>query len=250
MYCLGKTDIGKKRKNNQDSYKIFKSRQYISAVVCDGMGGAKGGSVASTLAVNTYTKYIRGSLAKKSLNSFPAEEFEKILIEAVQEANRVVYERANADNTLEGMGTTLVGLLIINDNAICINVGDSRLYKLSEDKLEQITHDHSFVQFLLDSGSITKEEAAMHPNKNIILKAIGVNEHVDCDVFVINNFDGILLCTDGLTNLLQDNEIKNILNDNIETEIKLDILIDIANERGGMDNITVVYCDGKEYLNG
>ena len=224
---------------------------FFSAVVCDGMGGAKGGNIASSLAVKAYTQVIKATMSKVSPDSLTEKEIERIIKQAIEKANTVVYEAANYDIELEGMGTTLVSVLIYGDNAVVANVGDSRLYIYKEGNLKQITNDHSFVQYLIDKGSLTKEEAKNHPNRNIILKALGVNESVEPDIFNINNedYDMLLLCSDGLTTHIPDEEILEVITRNTNKKPsykkKTEILIEKANNKGGVDNITAVLI-GKE----
>lgn len=251
MKYSGKTDIGLKRKNNQDSFIIVSKKNFLSAVVCDGMGGARGGNIASDLAVKAYTKAIKVSMADITDSVIAEEDAEHIIKNAVEKANSVVFETSNGDNNLEGMGTTLVSVLISGDRAVVANIGDSRLYTYKNGMLKQITNDHSFVQYLLDKGSINKEEAKSHPNRNIILRALGVSEKVEPEMFVLKDedYDILLLCSDGLTTHLSDAEISDIIEENssktISLKKKAESLIEKANYRGGVDNITAVLI-GKE----
>ena len=246
MKYSGKTDIGLKRKNNQDSFTVISRGGFVSAVVCDGMGGAKGGNVASSLAVKVYTQCIKTEIAKADPDTIPAAEAERILKSAVKKANSVVFEAANYDIELEGMGTTLVSVLICGGRVFVANVGDSRLYTYKDGCVKQITNDHSFVQYLLDKGSITKEDAKNHPNRNIILRALGVNESVEPELFNFNDedYDILLLCSDGLTTHLSDEEISVVIEGvqgkKTSLKKKADTLIEQANEKGGVDNITAV----------
>lgn len=245
MKYSGKTDIGLKRKNNQDCYKVISKENYLCAVVCDGMGGAKGGNVASSLAVRAFIKHIKTETPSNTSNSISVKEGKRIIKGAVDKANAAVYETANTDINLEGMGTTLVSVFISGNNIIVVNIGDSRLYTYKDNTLKQITNDHSFVQFLIDKGSIKPEEAKNHPNRNIILRALGVNEKVEPDIFVFKEeFDMLLLCSDGLTALLGDDEITEVLKSDAKRKITLkarvDTLIEKANIKGGVDNITAV----------
>ncbi|MEG1742658.1 MAG: Stp1/IreP family PP2C-type Ser/Thr phosphatase [Clostridia bacterium] len=249
MLCVGKTDVGRKRKNNQDSFKIYSSRQYTAAVVCDGMGGAKGGSVASSLASGTFMKSLKSALAKINFETITSGDLERILINAFDDANRAVFDRASMDTDLEGMGTTFVAFVCTEAETMVINVGDSRLYAIVNGKMNQITKDHSFVQYLIDNEQITIEQAKNHPNKNIILRAVGVNDYVECDVFRLKNYDMLLLCTDGLTNMVDDQKIESILANDGNFNTKENILLDIANENGGVDNITVVIFCRKDCIN-
>ena len=246
MRHSGKTDIGLKRKNNQDSFMVLSRESFVSAVVCDGMGGAKGGNVASTLAVKAYTQSIRTAMTKITPEALTPPEAVRIIKGAVDKANSTVYEAANYDIELEGMGTTLVSALICGGKVYVANVGDSRLYTYSDGELKQITHDHSFVQYLLDKGSITGDEAKNHPNRNIILRALGVNESVEPDMFEMTDGDYklLLLCSDGLTTHLSDAEIAEIVKGpdgkRVSLKRRAEALVEEANNRGGSDNITAV----------
>ena len=163
------------------------------------------------------------------------------MISALEDANRAVYELAVSDIELEGMGTTLVAFLDSgNAKTVVLNVGDSRLYKLSNGRLTQISKDHSFVQFLIDNGAITREEARVHPNRNIILRAVGINDNAEGDIFFTDSYDMLLMCTDGLTNVLTEDEIAAGLCENMDLDSKCRKLIDLAISKGSNDNITVV----------
>lgn len=245
MKHVGKSHLGLKRKNNQDSFTILSRGGYISAVVCDGMGGAKGGNVASKIAAKAYTQSIKSALSKVTADSLTIPEATQIINSAVKKANTLVFEAANYDMDLEGMGTTLVAALVCGQKVFVVNVGDSRFYTYKDGNIAQITEDHSFVQYLLDKGSITREEAMNHPSRSIILRALGVNETVETDVFVINeeDYDLLMLCSDGLTSHVTDQEISDILKtdqNRPSLRKRLKTLIDTANQKGGADNITVI----------
>lgn len=253
MKYSGKTDIGLKRKNNQDSYTVISRENFLSAVVCDGMGGAKGGNVASTFASKAYSRIIKTAFGKIAPGTnISDDEVIQIMTTAVDKANEVVFETASSDVELEGMGTTLVSVLVFSGKAYVANVGDSRLYTMKDGTLKQITNDHSFVQFLLDKGSINAEEARNHPNRNIILRALGVNENVSPEIFILKDedYDLLLLCSDGLTTHLSDDEIAEILTDSNKRKVSLkkkaELLIGKANENGGADNITAVLISKEE----
>ncbi len=243
MRYYTKTDIGMVRSNNQDSVAAFRRGTYTCAVVCDGMGGANGGNIASSMAVSAFCEKVRKNLAAASPDELTGGDLGRLLQAAVEDANDRVYNRALYEPGLEGMGTTLVGVIASEDGAVAINVGDSRIYALKGGKLEQISRDHSFVQYLIDRGAISRGEAKHHPNRNIILKAVGISENIDGEVFYIRDFDYLLLCTDGLTNHVEDFEIQNILSGTpgrrTSVTSRIDSLIALANSRGGTDNITV-----------
>ncbi|MFA6729647.1 MAG: Stp1/IreP family PP2C-type Ser/Thr phosphatase [Eubacteriales bacterium] len=248
MECAGKTDKGMKRKSNQDSFRIYMrkpktQKHYCAAVVCDGMGGAKGGSTASKTASSVFMKTLKDAMscqAAAKLKTYTRRFLEKALINSLMAANRAVYEKAATSETLEGMGTTLVAFVRAGEKTLVINTGDSRLYASKGDQAEQVTKDHSFVQYLVDTGTITQEEAENHPQKNIILKVVGVNEHVEFDLFLVEDYDCLLLCTDGVSNLLSSDEVSGVLAGELDPAAKAEIFINLANQRGGADNVTAV----------
>ncbi len=245
MVCTGISDIGLKRKSNQDCFRIHITKRYTAAVVCDGMGGAKGGSTASRTAASAFMKSVKSSFAQLDLDRVTTGDIDRILANSLNLANTAVYEKAGTSDSYEGMGTTLVAAVCIGAKAYIVNTGDSRLYSVKDEQITQITKDHSFVQYLVDSGAITENEAADHPQKNIILKVVGVSESTECDVFNVSDFDYLLLCTDGLSNAVSKEEMLNVLTDGLDDGTKLNILKELANERGGTDNITAVIFDRK-----
>jgi protein phosphatase len=230
------TDTGRLRTSNQDQ--VFCGENEIGSfpnlfLVADGMGGHKAGDTASKMCVEAVVDQIR--LSKKKT---PVSVFE----EAVKRANRRIYDVAQEHFELQGMGTTLVGTTIAQDTAFIVNVGDSRLYHL-RDELRQITVDHSLVEEMVQSGEIQKEEMRTHPNKNIITRALGTNAHVrtDCFEIEVKTGDVLLLCSDGLTNMLEDYQIETILRENSDSmEQAGKDLVNQANEAGGKDNISVI----------
>ena len=246
----GKTDVGMKRKNNQDSYAVFSKSGYFCAVVCDGMGGAKGGNVASGLAVKTFSAVIKKAFSARSADDFSERDIKLLLKSAVDEANEAVYRKSVSDPELEGMGTTLVAALVCLCGTYAVNVGDSRLYRQVDGVIQQISKDHSFVQYLIDRGEIDPDEAATHPNKNIILRALGVNERVEGDYYRIDSYHRILLCSDGLTNHVSDELIGEIISGaymqkKLSYKARIERLIEEANANGGLDNITAVLFGGE-----
>ncbi|MBO4452899.1 MAG: Stp1/IreP family PP2C-type Ser/Thr phosphatase [Clostridia bacterium] len=248
MKYAGKTDIGQKRRNNQDSFAVFTTGNCLCAVVCDGMGGAKGGNVASALAVKTFASNVKKQLSDLDFDGLDANTAGKILKTAVDKANNEVFLKAVGDDELDGMGTTLVSVICSGNTCFAVNIGDSRLYKQSANgEFVQVSNDHSFVKYLVDRGEITPEQAAVHPNKNFILRAVGVNEDVEGDYFIIRDFARLLLCTDGLTNQVTDRFISDTIapyspSTGKFTSLKsrVDKLISAANDTGGSDNITAV----------
>lgn len=241
----GKTDIGKKRKSNQDSFAVFSKEGYFCAIVCDGMGGANGGNVASGLAVKTFTNVIKKAFSVRNADDFSESEIRALLKNAVDEANDAVFEKSQTSPELSGMGTTLVAVLNCLCGTFAVNIGDSRLYKQLDGVVSQVSVDHSFVQYLIDKGDLKPEDAADHPNKNIILRAVGVNTTVEGDYFRIDSYDRLLLCTDGLTNHINDERIGEIILGAYASKpptykARAEQLIAEANENGGLDNITAV----------
>lgn len=238
MKLYGMTDIGKKRKENQDCFGYTELDGITLLVVCDGMGGARGGSVASNLALDTFL-----SICERELTAeLDDRQIMNILSLAVSEANAAVFHLANENEELAGMGTTLVSALVTKNNIFITNVGDSRAYTVVSDELEQVSHDHSYVQLLVDMGTITPDEAENHPDKNIITKAVGTSESIRPDVDILESArpSYILLCSDGLSGMVKRSDIKDVIVSSNEIEAKVERLVALANENGGDDNITVL----------
>ena len=230
------TDIGRKRKVNQDF--VYSSERFVGPLpnlflVADGMGGHNAGDYASRLAVETIVERSSGSLETNPL---------RVLDEAVQSANGLVRKRAQETPELQGMGTTVVAAVIDGRELYVANVGDSRLYIVNSGEIRQITKDHSWVEERVRRGGIGKAEARNHPDKNIITRAVGAEETVRIDFFqvLLQEGDVILMCTDGLTNMLEDEEIRMTLDGARDIVEKAQGLVRAANERGGRDNISVV----------
>ena len=256
MVFYGISDIGQKRKENQDRFAIETlGEDVLLCTVCDGMGGAAGGSTASHLALQTFRRTVLETLQVATDLETGAIDWKRVpmtlretLEQAASEANRQVYRRASEDSSLSGMGTTLVAALLHDSTLTIASIGDSRIYLLTDQHLIQLSHDHSYVQYLIDIGKITTEEAASHPYRNIITRAIGSAPTVETDTSTVSLGDHsayILLCTDGLTNFVPVEQIRKILltpNENKTSEeslcTKVQALIDAANAGGGGDNIT------------
>lgn len=236
MKFYGETDVGMVRSSNQDAFKntVFENDTVLS-VVCDGMGGANAGNIASKMACDIITNIIVNSYSP-NLNSLSVEN---LLKTAISSANIEIFSSANEIDEYKGMGTTVVVALVQNGTAYIAHVGDSRAYLVKSDGITQITRDHSVIQDLIESGHITVEEARNHPKKNVITRAVGTLEDiiVDFDELKIGN-GVILLCTDGLSNMLTDEEILQIFSQN-ELEDTANSLIKSANEKNSTDNITV-----------
>ncbi|MEA4896578.1 MAG: Stp1/IreP family PP2C-type Ser/Thr phosphatase [Oscillospiraceae bacterium] len=233
------TDVGKVRSENQDCVRFLQSSapSYAVLVLCDGMGGAKAGKVASEIALSTFTAEISGYLSDKKRK----ESLESAARLAVTEANDRVYGRAVTDKDCEGMGTTLVAAIVKGKQSCIVNVGDSRAYLVSEGTITQITRDHSFVEEMVGKGALTREQARNHPRKNIITRAMGVDKIVVCDTFTpeFKKNDLLLLCTDGLSNTLSDAEILEIAKSKKDLSEMGKELLDLALSRGAPDNVTV-----------
>ena len=236
MRIFAKTDKGKVRDINQDAFaaNILPDGAAL-AVVCDGMGGASAGDIASKTAVDIISQYILTSY----LPSMDSEDIIKLINNAIISANVEVYDLSLKDEKLSGMGTTAVVAIVRESEAVICNIGDSRAYLFGEN-LEQITRDHSVVQSLVESGKLSREEARVHPEKNVITRALGVEENVLTDSYIVklDKDVKILLCTDGMSNYVSEELMFNIVTNNDIDKIT-DLLIDEANRGGGKDNITV-----------
>lgn len=244
MRVFGSTDVGRVRRDNQDSY-AFRLLGDGAAVmvVCDGMGGAQAGSVASAVAVEVFCAAVEAGLAGGVPDE--PEEREDLLACACQKANRKVYDMARENPEYHGMGTTLVAALALPGESCVVNVGDSRCYLLEGDAIRQATVDHSVVQLLVDRGEITPEEARVHPKKNLITRALGVERTVACDLFRVENGPGsrLLLCSDGLSNVLSDAVLARESAGEADLERLCRRLVDMTLERGAPDNVTVVLAE-------
>ena len=239
MTIYGTTDRGMVRAVNQDAYRVLEESQTgCSAIVlCDGMGGVHGGEVASAAAVDAFVEYASRRFAEPTT---PLAV--DVAREAAAWANLQVYDRASRDESLRGMGTTLVAAVITPEDAVVVNVGDSRCYWLAEGQLQQVTRDHSLVQEMVDQGMIDSEQARSHPRKNLITRAVGLERRIRSDVYRLDLRQGdvLLLCSDGLSNLLTDREITGVLLQETDVKDAGDRLVAIALERGAPDNVTVL----------
>ncbi len=238
MKVYSKTDIGRRRTDNQDAYYVGEFvGGAVLAIVCDGMGGAKGGNIASEKAATLISEYIVKSYSPK-MNS---TSIENLLRGAVESANAEIYELSHSNADCEGMGTTAVVVLVVDNLAHIVHVGDSRAYLVGASEIEQITTDHSMVQAMVTKGEISPDEAKTHPKKNIITRAVGADKKVMCDYNIVLKTEStaILICTDGLTNHLDEQNLFETVR-NTPQENCVSKLIDMANEAGGSDNITAV----------
>lgn len=232
------TDPGKVREHNEDSVTIVKnnSDEYLLAVA-DGMGGHIGGEIASSIAISHLEETF-----KKLTSIGNKEDAIEFIKETVSEANVLIYRYTQEHTESSGMGTTLVLAILTKDYLLFGNIGDSSGYVVKNKKLHKITVDHTLVNLLVRSGELTEEEAKEHPRKNVLMKALGANEKVDMDVFSVEtDVEGILLCSDGLTNMLTEEQILKVLQEETPLEERLKKLITKCNNRGGNDNISAAY---------
>ena len=239
MRVFAKTDKGKARDINEDFYYISEDISHIKLyILADGMGGYNGGEIASHLATLAAKNYILEKFDKIDHNN--KENILELIKEAMNEANQAVIDRAMENQELEQMGTTLEICLIYNNRAYIGHIGDSRIYRIRRGIIRRITTDHSYVQELVEDGTITKEEALDHPKKNMLTKALGCGLPVEPDIEFKNflNGDVIVMCSDGLTNMVSELEIYNIITE--YPEIAVDKLIEKANSFGGYDNVSVI----------
>ncbi len=233
------TDPGCVRAQNQDAYEVKKlDRNTLLCVVCDGMGGAKSGNVASALASEVFTQEV-----KRNYNSgMDTERVNQMLERAVKLANFTVFDQSQQFEEFQGMGTTLVAALLQGRQVTVVNVGDSRAYCINREDIRQITTDHSLLQMMLRQGELTPEQARHFPGKNYITRAIGTEPTVQCDIYHLDleRGDYLLLCSDGLTNLVDDQEILFEVIHGVSKETCCRRLIDITKDRGAPDNVTAV----------
>lgn len=236
------TDPGKVRDHNEDSVIVVKnsSQEYLLAVA-DGMGGHRGGEIASSIAISHIGKRFSeiSSIGNK-------EDAINWIRDVVSEANVLIYKYTSENPESTGMGTTLVLAVLTKDFLLFGNIGDSSGYVYRNEKLYKITNDHTLVNLLVKSGELTEEEAKDHPRKNVLMKALGATTTVEMDIFdVETDVDGIMLCSDGLTNMLDDEQIAKVLSEKSPIDARLQKLIIKSNNRGGTDNISVTFLEKK-----
>ncbi|RIW36362.1 Stp1/IreP family PP2C-type Ser/Thr phosphatase [Bacillus salacetis] len=237
MKSVHYTDKGKVRQHNEDSVGVFSNKEGdCLAVVADGMGGHRAGDVASSMTINKFEELwvSEGKFTK-------AEQAEKWLQDKITEINLNVFNHSQTNIECEGMGTTVVAAICTENFATVVNIGDSRGYILNESGFSQLTEDHSLVNELVRSGQISKEDAEHHPRKNVLLRALGTEEKVEMDTrtIIFEEDDILLLCSDGLSNKVSENEMKDILSRSEDLDEAGQRFITIANENGGEDNITL-----------
>ena len=234
-----KSDVGNIRNLNEDYAEYYEEEEYKICVLADGMGGHNAGEIASKTATKALIKYI-----KENIHRYNSED---LLLKAVRYANLEVFNLSHCSETYTGMGTTLVSTLITKDKILVANIGDSSCYGIKGEEIVKITKDHSLVQELLDSGSISCEEAINHPQKNVITRAIGTEKDVEVDLFNIskNQYDFFLLCSDGLSNEVNLDIIRSFDIQERELQSICEKLIENAKNNGGRDNITVMLFGGE-----
>lgn len=242
MIAIGKVDIGKKRKRNEDS--VFVSNTPIGVlpnlyIVADGMGGHKGGAIASKLAIDAFCAYIE---AHKKIKIHTEDELLMLLKRGMQHANHVIFTKSHENPEWQGMGTTITLCTVVQHCAYVAHVGDTRFYALNRDGMEQITVDHSLVQEMHDQGYISKSDMKEHPQRHVITRAVGTYEQVKIDTLKhsLEDVEYILLCSDGLTTMVRDEMIHRVVYTKGQLEESLDELIAYANREGGVDNIAVI----------
>ncbi|MER2088087.1 Stp1/IreP family PP2C-type Ser/Thr phosphatase [Sporosarcina sp. JAI121] len=240
------TDIGRKRTVNEDSAAVYTHPEgIILAVVADGMGGHRGGDFASSTAI----KVIGEQFMKLDSSRFEAEEnWAQWLQEAVNHVNTMLFEYANENEEYKGMGTTLEAALIRGRSCLLSHTGDSRVYAIDDKEIRQVTRDHSYVNVLLDSGEITEEEAAVHPRRNWIMKAIGSEKTITPELYSFEVKEGmyVLICTDGLSNKVEQQLMHEIVIADSTLRKKAEQLVEFANKMGGEDNISVILIESTE----
>jgi protein phosphatase len=232
----GITHRGQVRRENQDAFYTWKGEGVAFGLVCDGMGGARAGNVASAVAAQRFAQV---------LSAMPGQP-EPRMKRALELANRAVFQRSRSDPGCRGMGTTLVAAFVSAGEAHILNVGDSRCYLISGSRVRQVTEDHSLVEELVRMGRITEEEARKHPNRNIITRALGTEHQVQGDLFLeqLSPGDRLLLCSDGLSNEVQTEELPSLMKESLEESCEG--LLRLTLERGAPDNVTVVLLEAEE----
>lgn len=239
MKAVGTSDIGRCRKNNEDAYYISAGEDPAENVylLADGMGGLNAGEVASSSAIEAFLAHFW-----KEMKHADSTDVLDLLTGAMAAANQEVYHKSNSAREYAEMGTTMVAAAVREDKVYVAYVGDSRAYLFRKRELYPLTTDHSYVMELVKSGNITKEEAAMHPKRNVITRAIGIRENVETDTNIqtLKKGDILLLCSDGLSGMLKDEEMAKILNKRTNLEKKAAVLVAEANKKGGHDNISLI----------
>lgn len=255
ILVYGKTDRGKVRKNNEDNFLILKNNDYVVLSVCDGMGGHNAGEVASKMAINFLKNYVNKNVnliknknEEERINSLNNLFSDENLINLCNEINKKIYDESQINENYSGMGTTLNAVFIFNKIAKVINIGDSRTYLIRKGSISQITKDHSLIQEEKDKGLYNEEDLEKIIPKNIITRAIGIKEDVEPDIYTIEieEEDKLILTTDGIHDLIKDDEIFKILN-GFNLKFSVRNLINLAKKRGGYDNMTIITAHIKKF---
>lgn len=240
MKFWSQTDQGRVRKQNQDACEVLPFRledgtDVLAAVVCDGMGGAKAGNVASAMGVEVFLRELQNGFSDRSKTDMQ-------VLCAVKTANRAIYEKANYELDYDGMGTTLVAAVCVDGRVTIANVGDSRCYLVRDGSIFQLTKDHSLVEDMVDRGEIERADAWKHPRRNYITRALGAEADIECDLFfhTLEDGDVLLLCTDGLSGVVNPQELLFEVVYGGELETAVPRMVDISLERGAPDNVTAV----------
>lgn len=250
MNSVGRCEKGMCRSTNEDAIFIFNTRYGCLPnlyIVADGMGGHNAGEIASNSAIRFFCDYIHENRDTQLYENY---QYLDIIKKGILYANSQVYFKSKTDEHLDGMGTTFIVASILNNKLFVENIGDSRLYLIRNGEIIQITVDHTYVMEMLKSGNLTEEELYNHPNKNIITRALGTQENVNVDTFEVelHQNDIILMCSDGLSNMIKDNEILNIIESYSSIDQSIQMLLDRANQNGGLDNISIIMIVGDNYF--
>ena len=244
MSAVGRCDLGRVRSQNEDSIYISENpnTEFEYFIVADGMGGHNAGEIASQSAIKYFNEYIENNCV---IND--GSDVLDAFVDALGYSNSKIFEMSENDPSYSGMGTTFTAAAICGGKIYCVHIGDSRLYVYDRNGLRQITRDHSFVMEMGRMGKITAEEARVHPKRNMITKAVGIEKNMPADTMIIPIEEDsiILVCSDGLPSMVTDKEIEKILKKKTGLDKKADLLVELANKNGGYDNISVILADGK-----
>lgn len=241
------TDCGKKRENNEDFCIAKKVGDYTVLILADGMGGHNGGETASRKATETIFSFMEENLKEKLLPG----QIMLLLSDALEKANSEIFNLSRENTLLSGMGTTAEVCIITKGKAYIAHIGDSRVYKISDKSaIKKLTKDHSLVEYMIENGTLTPEEASFHPQKNVITRALGISAEIDADIFFekLGKNDSLILCSDGLSNMVGEDTILNVMSSSASAEEIAKALVRLANDAGGSDNITAIVLtpDSKE----
>lgn len=240
MTATGASDRGRRRRQNEDSYQIdvIHAEEQALCVICDGMGGAKAGGVASEMSIQLFTDEVKKRWKPGMTSAF----MKSVMEDAVESANALVFEKSEADSRYNGMGTTIVAAFIDGEDAVFMNIGDSRAYIIKNQEIARVTNDHSLAEELYRQGKLTKQQAENYPAKNLITRVVGTDPSVEPEFYSEKLAEGdiVLLCSDGLSNMVEEQEMLYEVLQSEELDEACGSLIALANERGGPDNITVV----------